>query len=90
MTRTRHKLLPTLLRTRLCVTSSSPAQLARRLGVGRPVVSNWLSGLAVPRPQKVAALCGALGLTTPAEVRELYAACKVPLPGVLFTAEATS
>lgn len=79
--------LPAILSKKLTV---SPAQLARRLGVGRPVVANWMSGLAVPRPKKVAALCGALGLTTPAEVRELYTACRVPLPDLLFAPRAAS
>lgn len=75
--------LPQLLTSRFSA-DFRPIDLARRLDVGRSVVSNWATGVSVPDASKLPRLCEALEITAPTEVRELYAACKVPLPDTLF------
>lgn len=51
------------LRLRAAVTPSmSQAELARKLGVSAQAVSAWLSGAAMPRPEKMAQIESLLGI----------------------------
>jgi transcriptional regulator with XRE-family HTH domain len=79
--------LPQLLKARLGE-DFNQADLGRKCGVGRSAVSNWVSGFATPGAALLPRLVDALGVTSSEEARELYAACSVELPPVLFGAAA--
>lgn len=64
------------------------AEVGRQLGVGRSAVSNWVSGFATPGASLLPRVVEVLGIRTAEEVREVYAACSVELPAVLFEAPA--
>ena len=49
------------------------AELAKRIGVTRQALSNWMSGISFPSGDSLAALCGELGCT-------LDAIVELPLP----------
>lgn len=71
------------LRLRAAVTPSmSQAELARKLGVSAQAVSAWLSGAAMPRPEKMAQIESLLGIPMRAWTeQEESAATPVAEPG---------
>jgi transcriptional regulator with XRE-family HTH domain len=71
-----------ILKGALDVSGLSQAELARRLGVIRSRLHNWMSGHSPPPPAMLPMLCRELDLDTDA-ARRLYAACGVDLAPVL-------
>jgi transcriptional regulator with XRE-family HTH domain len=53
--------LAAILREQIDGLSMSGADLARRIGVGQPTVSKWLTGTALPGVEHLPALAEALG-----------------------------
>lgn len=47
----------------LAIRNISQAELARRVGVQPPSVSDWLSGRTAPRQEHLEAIAGALGVS---------------------------
>jgi len=65
----------------------SQAELARRIGVGKPRLNNWFRGLSSPESAVLPSLCAELALDV-ASIRTLYTAAGVPLPDALFGVQA--